>query len=188
MAHKCVPSTKASIAFGAKKEPSATSASHLTLKVGRADADNTASVICKEWQSSAPTEASRVPQGDHANPAIPTVWKPAIMVLICLVVAFHMMTWERRETKARIQPLCSSQKGSLSLPVKLDLCLVPRLDLAWKFQRVEIVRIDIFFSTPLVISSALLLPKEALQHPSSLVATGGQYISDAFESSPPAQQ
>ncbi len=49
-------------------------------------------MICKEWQASAPTEASRPPQGDQANPAMPAVWKPEAVFLICLVVAFQTIT------------------------------------------------------------------------------------------------
>lgn len=64
---------------------------HRVPKTGCAVA---ASTICRQWCSSAPTEASRLPQGDHARPATPTVWKPAAVILICFVVAFQTNTWE----------------------------------------------------------------------------------------------
>lgn len=53
-------------------------------------------MICREWQASAPSEANQFPHGDHVNPVMPTVWKPEIVLRICLVVAFHTITWGNR--------------------------------------------------------------------------------------------
>lgn len=66
--------------------------SHRTLKIGCA-VDR--SMICSAWNSSAPTEANRLPQGDQVRPAMPTVWKPETVFLTCFVVAFHTTIWNR---------------------------------------------------------------------------------------------
>lgn len=50
-------------------------------------------MICREWQASAPIDAKQLPQGDHVSPVMPTVWKPEIVLRVCLVVAFQTITW-----------------------------------------------------------------------------------------------
>lgn len=51
------------------------------------------SMICREWQASAPTDANQLPHGDHVNPVMPTVWKPEMVLRLCLVVAFQTITF-----------------------------------------------------------------------------------------------
>lgn len=49
-------------------------------------------MICREWQASAPTEASQLPHGDHDNAVMPAVWKPESVLRVCLDVAFQTIT------------------------------------------------------------------------------------------------
>lgn len=65
------------------------SLTYRTLKIGFSV---NASIICSEWNSSAPRELKSVPHGDQLKPAIPTLWKPFTMLRIFFVTTFHTAT------------------------------------------------------------------------------------------------
>lgn len=69
-----------------------TNQSSLTYRTLKMGFSVKASIICSEWNSSAPREPKRVPHGDQLKPAIPTLWKPCTLLRICFVTTSHIAT------------------------------------------------------------------------------------------------